>query len=64
MARNSPGRSSEFAERLGIAQKQVGRRNRYDTEVAFVDDRIGRLLDGIDAILEGEERLTIFTADH
>ena len=54
----------EFAERLGIDVAAPGRRNRYDTEVAFVDDRVGSLLSEVDLILEGEERLTIFTSDH
>ncbi|MDX1643894.1 MAG: sulfatase [Thermoanaerobaculia bacterium] len=53
----------EFADRLGIVGVP-GKRDRYDSEVAFVDDRIGRLLEAIDEELDGEPRLTIFTADH
>lgn len=54
----------EFADRLGIVGATPGRRNRYDTEVAFVDDRIGHLLEEVDRLLGGEPRLTIFTSDH
>ena len=54
----------EFAERLGVADQTPGRRNRYDTEVAFVDDRIGRLLEGVDRILGLEKCLTVFAGDH
>jgi arylsulfatase A-like enzyme len=54
----------KYVERLGLSGSTPGRRTRYDTEVAFVDDRFGRLLRGMDDILEGEDRLTVFTADH
>ncbi len=54
----------EFVERLGISGQTPGRRNRYDTEVAFVDDRFGRLLEGVDEILGDDDRITVFTADH
>ena len=54
----------EFAERLGIADQTAGRRNRYDTEVAFVDDRIGRFLSSVEEVLGDEDRLVVFTSDH
>ncbi len=52
----------EFAPRLGITSGQTTRMDRYDTEVAFVDDSIGELLAGI----EGTSRpaLIHFASDH
>jgi arylsulfatase A-like enzyme len=40
------------------------KRWRYASEVAFVDDAIGRLLDGVESTMPRSERLTIFVADH
>ena len=54
----------EFAPRLGIAAAEaVSRQDRYDTEVAFVDREIGRLLAGVER-LAGRETLIVFTSDH
>lgn len=58
----------EQAERLGIAiERGASKSERYDTEVAFVDREIGRLLDGLDD-LEGdrrpEETLVVVVSDH
>lgn len=54
----------EYAERLGFAGRSSTKKSRYDTEIAFVDERIADLLDEVDRLLGGEPRLTIFTADH
>ncbi|HSF38690.1 MAG TPA: sulfatase [Thermoanaerobaculia bacterium] len=56
----------EFAPRLGIAVSgETPRQDRYDTEIAFADHHIGRLL----AAFERDPRLRantliVFTADH
>lgn len=56
----------EFAPKLGIpAQGEASRQDRYDTEIAFADHHLGRLL----AAFERDPRLKantliVFTADH
>ena len=55
----------DFAERLGFSKVSGNLRgNRYDTEVAMVDHHIGRLLEGISAVVPPSRTLTVFTADH
>ena len=54
-----------FAGRLRIAPAAATRADRYDTEIAFVDEQAGRLL----AVLQEDPRLAantlvVFTADH
>lgn len=54
-----------FAERLGIPPN--GRANamqRYDTEIAAVDDAIGRLLQDLERYVDPANTLFIFTSDH
>jgi arylsulfatase A-like enzyme len=53
-----------FAERLGIDPQRAGAGDRYDTEIAAVDEEIGRLVESLDALPGGRDRLTLFTADH
>ncbi len=36
----------------------------YDEEVAYTDSEIGRLLEGLDRVLDLDETLVVFTADH
>ncbi len=56
----------DFARRLGVPTRgEVSRPDRYDTEVAFVDHHLGRLL----AAFDGDpglrsNTLFVFTADH
>lgn len=55
------------AARLGIApgrDGEVGREDRYDSEVAFVDRRIGELLAGWRKLVPASAGLVVFTADH
>ncbi len=52
----------EFAPALGIAGSQPGKIDRYDTEVAFVDDSIGELLSGIEKT--SRPALIHFASDH
>jgi len=54
----------EYAERLGIADRDPSRKDRYDTEVAAVDVAIGRLMEGIWTHVAPEETIVVFTADH
>ena len=55
---------SEYADRLGITEKDPKRSDRYDTEVAMVDTAIGRLIDGIEDRVAADEIIVIFAADH
>ena len=54
----------EFAQQLGVRGGLSGKSNRYDSEVAFVDARIGEFLEEFDQLTDSEERLIAFTADH
>ncbi len=55
----------QYAERLGVADREdPGKGDRYDTEVAFVDEAIGALLNAVAVRLPAADTLTIFTADH
>ncbi len=54
----------EYAERLGIADKDPKRSDRYDTEVAAVDAAIGRLIDGLEDYFAPDEMIVVITADH
>jgi arylsulfatase A-like enzyme len=54
----------EFAARLGIPLAEaVPRRDRYDSEVAFVDAEIGRLAAAVER-LSGRDVLVVFASDH
>ncbi len=55
---------SQFADRLGIdgRHQDVSPADRYDTEVAFVDHEIGRLLAGLEAL--PRPPLVLFASDH
>lgn len=53
----------EFTAQIGsgaTSEKQY----RYDTEIAFVDHHIGRLLDGIQESIDAGEVIVVFVADH
>lgn len=56
----------DFADRLEIdAGRGVSKSDRYDTEIAFVDREIGRLLEGLgglDAL--ARDTLVLFVSDH
>lgn len=55
---------SEFADRLGIADRDPKRSDRYDTEVAAVDRAVDRLMKGIEARVSSDRILLVFGADH
>lgn len=55
---------SEYAERLGITDKDPKRSDRYDTEVAAVDRAAERLLDGIEHHIARDRTIVVFAADH
>lgn len=56
---------TDFAEALGLdPDRKPEAEDRYDTEIAFVDDAVGRLLEGIDERLPAGERIVIVTSDH
>ncbi|MCP3961930.1 MAG: sulfatase [bacterium] len=54
----------EFASELGITSSDPGPKDRYDTEVAFVDRAIGELIAGISAKAPRGETLILFASDH
>lgn len=65
---HAPYRTHEpYLERLGLDRrrgKDLTPSDRYDTEVAFVDDSIQRLLEGVRAEVEDGELLVVFISDH
>jgi arylsulfatase A-like enzyme len=54
----------EHAARLGIPERNVSRPDRYDTEIAFVDECIGRLIDAVERLHLTESTLVVFASDH
>jgi arylsulfatase A-like enzyme len=54
----------KYAERLGINDDKLSRRDRYDTEIAAVDDAVGGLLSGIRELGRDDNLVVVFTADH
>jgi choline-sulfatase len=54
----------EYAARLGVNDDKLKKRDRYDTEIAAVDESIGRLLEGVRRIVDERELVVVFTADH
>jgi arylsulfatase A-like enzyme len=55
----------DFVEPLGInTTGNVSPRDRYDTEIAFVDAAVGRLLESLDRLELTEETLIVFASDH
>jgi arylsulfatase A-like enzyme len=54
----------EHRERLGLPQGDLSRQDRYDTEIAFVDAAIGRLLDHLETSGLATRTVVVFAADH
>ncbi len=55
----------ELAPRLGVPISEgASRSDRYDTEVAFADREVGRLLAALERIEPGGHNLVLFTSDH
>jgi arylsulfatase A-like enzyme len=56
----------DFLEQLEIGDTKgfFSLRNRYDTEIAFVDHHIGNLLDRAGELLDLKNTLILFTSDH
>ncbi len=55
----------QFAARMGIEGDDArSKGNRYDTEIAFADDRIGAMVNWIRALGQDRELLIVFVADH
>ena len=52
------------ADRLGLPKKKLSKLDRYDTEIRFVDRRIGELLDGLESSGYLNDPIIVFTADH
>jgi arylsulfatase A-like enzyme len=54
----------KYAERLGINDDKLTKNDRYDTEIAAVDESIARLLAGVRQAVDDKDLLVVFTADH
>jgi len=55
----------EFADRLGFEQVGTFSNSRkYDTEVAHIDDHLGKMLGSVFEVLDREKTLTVFLSDH
>lgn len=55
---------SEYATRLGITDQDPKRSDRYDTEIAAVDQAVARLVGGIENHVSPDEMIVVFAADH
>jgi arylsulfatase A-like enzyme len=55
---------AEYADQLGITDRDPKRSDRYDTEVAAVDRAVDRLLMGIGTRVADDEMILVFAADH
>jgi arylsulfatase A-like enzyme len=55
----------EFMPQIGLkASGTLSANKRYDSEVAFVDDRIGKFLDSAGEQIDLEETMVVFVSDH
>jgi arylsulfatase A-like enzyme len=54
----------DLLEPLGIADSKVRPEDRYDTEIAFADRALGRLLDRLDRLGVLDDALVAFASDH
>jgi arylsulfatase A-like enzyme len=54
----------EVAQRLGIADRDPSRSDRYDTEVAAVDRSVGELVEGLEARVPKDRMIVVIAADH
>lgn len=54
----------EYVDHPGIPLRGDDDRARYEQEVAFTDQQVGRLLDALDATPEGRRTVVVLTADH
>ncbi|MDH3255225.1 MAG: sulfatase, partial [Acidobacteriota bacterium] len=56
----------DFLEQIGLkaSGSVLSAKKRYDSEVAFVDHRIGRFLDDIGEMIDLDQTLVIFVSDH
>ncbi len=54
----------EYAKQLGINDDRLTKRDRYDSEIAAVDDSIARLLAGVRKAVDETRLVVVFTADH
>jgi arylsulfatase A-like enzyme len=54
----------EYAERLGINDDKLTKRDRYDSEIAAVDASIARLMTGVRKVVDETDLLVVLTSDH
>lgn len=55
-----------YLEQLGVSKTKslLSMRNRYDSEIAYVDDSISRLLAELEGLLDPRQTIVVFTSDH
>ena len=62
---HAPYRSHpEYSERLGFTGKSLNKSERYDTEIAFVDEAVGGLIEAFRSRRRSGGSMVIFTSDH
>ena len=54
----------DYADRIGVNDDQLTKIDRYDTEIAAVDESIARLLAGVRQAVDDKDLLVVLTADH
>jgi arylsulfatase A-like enzyme len=54
----------QYADRIGVNDDKLDKKDRYDTEIAAVDESIARLLAGVRQAVDDKDLLVVFTADH
>jgi arylsulfatase A-like enzyme len=54
----------DYVEQLGLERGDLPDADRYDTEIAYVDASIGKLIEGLDALPFADRTLVVFTSDH
>jgi len=54
----------QYADRIGVNDGKLDKKDRYDTEIAAVDESIARLLTGVRQAVDDKDLLVVFTADH
>jgi arylsulfatase A-like enzyme len=55
-----------FLEQIGVVpeSERKSKSYRYDSEIAYVDDQIGRFLEGVGEVVSLENTLVVFVSDH
>jgi arylsulfatase A-like enzyme len=54
----------QYADRFDVNHDKLTKKDRYDTEIAAVDESIARLLAGVRQAVDDKGLMVVFTADH